>query len=325
MTGWGCLLGMFASYLKSRFGVRLCIMFCGLVSSTGLIVCAYATNVYLLLLGIILTGFMYLQENIALGIVPEYFDKYYNLAVNIYGFGSGLAVVVYPLLVQMAQDHYGWHGALLLLGALTTHSLIFGALIKHNKAEKSLSIPLIRDNPQGEIDKTNFILNLKFLTSILKRCDANLLTDPSFIFRVVLPGIANGYTVSGWLIYIVSFALSVGATRAEASLVATTGGIGLMIIRIALPFLNSIMTYRQLLYASSITMAASLALMTLFQSIPMLSVMSMIFCLGTGTLTTEIYIAARDVTEDDQYINAVSWFHLSFGFSMIAGGTLSGK
>ncbi|XP_072051463.1 monocarboxylate transporter 7-like [Amphiura filiformis] len=191
MTGWGCLLGMFASYLKSRFGVRLCIMFCGLVSSTGLIVCAYATNVYLLLLGIILTGFMYLQENIALGIVPEYFDKYYNLAVNIYGFGSGLAVVVYPLLVQMAQDHYGWHGALLLLGALTTHSLIFGALIKHNKAEKSLSIPLIRDNPQREIDKTNFILNLKFLTSILKRCDANLLTDPSFIFRVVLPGIAN--------------------------------------------------------------------------------------------------------------------------------------
>ena len=50
--------GLAAGGLVKKFGARFCLMTCGIISSTGLVVCACATKVHVLFLGLIFSGEM---------------------------------------------------------------------------------------------------------------------------------------------------------------------------------------------------------------------------------------------------------------------------
>ena len=270
---------------------------------------------------------MVLQENVAVGIVPSYFEKYYNVAVNVYCFGTALGIIIAPLIAQLLLDIYGWRGTILMLCGLHLHSIPFGALLYHNQQtgqteERSLLIS--SDNILSNENESLPILS-KMTDTILKSLTIDLITAPPFIARVLVPSIIYGYTLAAWAIYIVSFALSNGATMEQSAFVATSGGIGIAVIKPSLPALNTKFTYRQLMYTSSFTMAISLALSNISGSVAGLSMISFIFGMGFGMLGTETYIAAKDVAEEEQYVSAVAWCHLVYGFAMIAGATLTGK
>ena len=261
-----------------------------------------------------------------MGIVPEYFEKYYNTAVNVYCFGTSLAVIVSPLLTTMFLDKYGWRGAILMLCGLNLHSVPFGGFLKHNTSEKLKQSKKNTPLPSGTQNATHEESSkMRLSSSILKKFDIMLLTSVPFVARVMVPALVCGYTFGGWLIYIVSYALSHGSSIKEASFVSTCGGIGLAIIRIVMPFLSNIITYRQLLYISSFTMAIALALTTVFHTVAALCVTSLVYGMCHGVFGTQIYIAARDVTKEEQYVNAISWYHLVFGFSIVIGTTVTGK
>ncbi len=72
-------------------------------------------------------------------------------------------------------------------------------------------------------------------------------------------------------------------------------------------------------------MTLSLILTTLFHSFASLCVSSVIYGISIGILGVEIYIAIKDVAGEDQYVNAVAWFHLVDGLAMIVGATITGK
>ncbi|XP_072050060.1 monocarboxylate transporter 6-like [Amphiura filiformis] len=317
--GWGYSLGLSASALQKRFGARFCIMASGMVSSVGLIVCAFANDVTVLLLGLLLLGFMLLQENIAIGTIPEYFDKYYNTAVNVYCFGTAIAIMISPSITQFLLDIYGWRGTMLLLCGINMHSIPLGALFDSREDTKRTNdykiVPLGTNQSQAGV--------LRRFMNLLEAFDFDMIRTLPFVARIIIPGIVYGYTFAAWLIYIVSFALSNGSSMKEASVVATTGGIGLAIIRIALPYLNTLLPYRQLMYISSVSMTLSMVLHTVISSVLGMCLSSMIYGISIGMLGSEIYVAARDISNEDQYVNAVAWFHLVDGFAMISGATIS--
>ena len=268
---------------------------------------------------------MVLQENVAVGIVPSYFEKYYNIAVNVYCFGTALGIIIAPLIAQMLLDIYGWRGTILMLCGLHLHSVPFGALLYHNHQtgqtiERS---PLLSSDNNSLNGNESLPILPKMTDAIMKSLSIDLITAPPFIARVLVPSIIYGYTLAAWAIYIVSFALSNGATMEQSAFVATSGGIGIAVIKPSLPALNTKFSYRRLMYTSSFT-ATSLALSNIFGSVAGLSIISFIFGLGFGMLGTETYIAAKDVAKEDQYVSAVAWCHLVYGFAMIAGATLTG-
>ena len=148
---------------------------------------------------------MVLQENVAVGIVPSYFEKYYNVAVNVYCFGTALGIIIAPLITQFLLDIYGWRGTILLLCGLHLHSTPLGALLDNNQQSEQATekSPLLssddRNNSQSK--KTD---------AILKSLTIDLITAPPFIARALVPSIIYGYTLAAWAIYIVSFALRTG-------------------------------------------------------------------------------------------------------------------
>ena len=261
-----------------------------------------------------------------MGMIPEHFEKYYDTAVNVYLFGSAIGIIVSPLLTQMFLDLFGWRGAILMLCGINMQSIVAGAILKRSRPNQEEQLPEHRDHVSDDqnADAKPHSESLKTLKEIQKMFDVKLLVSLPYFVRIFVPSIANGYLITSWLIYIVSFALSNGASLKESSIVATWGGIGVAIIRLALPYLNSVLFYKHLMYISTVAMAVSLCLTTVFTSVAGMSACSLVFGLAFGMFSTEIYVALKDTVKEDQYYNAISWAHLAYGFAAVTGGSLTG-
>ncbi len=266
-----------------------------------------------------------IQENVVLGIVPRYFDKHYKLAVSIYSCGTALGIIVMPLVTQIFLDIYGLSGALLLIAGIGLHSLPCGALLDTNAAYQS-----IETEYHPLVSKDRAVVSLKEKSSTLwesinKSFGTQLFLNAPFIVRVLIPGIVYGYVFAGWLIYIVSLATVKELSLKDSSTVASFGGIGVLAIRMVLPLVHDVMTCKQLLYASSLIMASSLISTIMIPNFLGLSISSVWFGIGIGILGAEVYIAAKDVAEESEYINVIAWFHLFFGFASLLSGSITGK
>lgn len=274
---------------------------------------------------------MFLQEIIAVGVVPSYFDKYYYIAVATYSCGCGLGVIVMPVLTQTFLDIYGWRGTLLVLSGISMHYIPCGALInqrlEHNEHKAPL-LPSISDNNSNpyltrEASSTG-CFNPDSLREACGICCSPLLTNLPFLAQVFIPGFVWGYTLTGWLIYIVSFALSNKVSMRDASIVSTCGGIGQITLRALLPVLNKLMTYRHLMYLSSMLSAISLAATIFFNTFTGMCLMSLLFGAGVGILGSEIYIVIKEVTKKNEYLSAVALINWIHGIAAIASGFLTG-
>ena len=275
---------------------------------------------------------MLLQENVALGIIPEYFEKYYILALNLALLGSGLGIIVTPLITQLLRDIYGWRGALLLLAGINMHSLIVGALLKphHQQCDNYEIPPHKRRNSEYAMTMRPKPYLLQVLTSFYEATGGALLCNLSFIVQVIIASFVNGYLVTGWMIYIVSLATSKGASLKQASVIATCGGVGMLIGKISLPFfVHRFMTYKQALYMGSIITAVTACLLGLAPTVWGMGLSSALYGMGFGISGSEIQTAIKVITEElgcpDQYTNGVSWCHFSYGVSSIITGVITGK
>ena len=144
---------------------------------------------------------------------------------------------------------------------------------KQKSAEKQSLLPATTNLSSPE-RRTGYLSELSHTMLSLFR--SSLLTSVPFITQIVVPGFVWGYTYSGWLIYIVAFGFSNGMSIQEASILGTFGGTGLTSIRILLPLLNSFMTYKYLMYISSIISAVALTLTVFLENYTALCFMSIL-------------------------------------------------
>ena len=245
--------------------------------------------------------------------------------MGIYSCGTGLGIMVLPILTQFFLDIYGLRGTILLLCGLVCHSIPCGALLTRTKKNTDeTNKPLIKHTEQHS-EENEDIQKCGPFEDIGSAFGLQLLTKVSFVTEVLVPAFVWGYTITGWMIYMVSFAVSKGLSIREGSIVATSGGIGVVVIRIVIPLLHKIMTYKQIMYGSSVAVAISLSLTTMIDNFIALNVISVMYGLGNGALGGEVYISAKVNSEESEHFHAVSWFHLSYGLASILTGFVTGK
>lgn len=79
-----------------------------------------------------------------------YFDKKRALAVGICVCGSGVGAFVFPPLIQMTVDHFGWAASMLILAGLVLQVCIAGALMRTLEVEV---VEVIEVRPLGGEEK----------------------------------------------------------------------------------------------------------------------------------------------------------------------------
>ncbi|XP_072051921.1 monocarboxylate transporter 12-like [Amphiura filiformis] len=223
-------------------------------------------------------------------------------------------------ITQMFIDTYGWRGAMLLIGALNLHFVAAVALLNPTDQIRSrtYSYESLDKSNKREKDNTNRI------TSCFKDIiNISLLKNSSFIIVLIVSGISN-YSYNGWIVYLVSFAQSKGLSPNDAAIVATTSGVGALMIRLLMAILPGQTSHRQLLYVGSALVALSYAGFYFATSFPTVCAVSFILGVGLGILGTQLYVAANAIILEDDAVSAVAWMHVFLGIGYIISGYVTG-
>ena len=268
-------------------------------------------------------------ETVLIGILPQYFDRYCIVAVSASICGMSLGSMILPPISELLLERYGWRGALLILGGINVHLLASGVILKSVKRNKTDAVPLIEKRQRKDLKHKSKvdISGISFsgcFEAIRVFLELNLLRNISFVVVLIISGV-YGYTFAAWGIYIVSLLESKDLFTVQAVAVATAGGIGKLAVMMMMPPLNNRFGISFLMYLSSIIQFISMVMHCFIQSYTLLIPVSIVFGIGQGILSVEVYILGHQVAGEDKGVQAVTWIHLFYGLFGTFGGVITGN
>ncbi|XP_041481775.1 uncharacterized protein LOC121428946 isoform X1 [Lytechinus variegatus] len=130
-------LGLITVPLLRYFSVRLLTIIGGIFASGGLIAASFTTSAPQLTASLIAFGLGFVFIVLPTNSSPaDYFPDYFEIATGVLISGGSVGVMVMPWLFDIIIESYGWRGGLLLLGALNSHYILIGSLLKPTKSRR---------------------------------------------------------------------------------------------------------------------------------------------------------------------------------------------
>ena len=280
------------------------------------------------------TGLSIGAEAIVVGELSSYFHERYSIAIAISQTGLAAGIMTIPLLTQLLIDTYGWRGSMLLLGGINLHLVVSGALL-------TPVIPNLKDIKSIKERQSEHVMNKtmhqmqvnianehksSIVTSLIYYLDLPLFQNAAFISMFVY-SLGNSYCLTGWLIYLVPFAVDVGLPSYKAVSLSSYGGFGNLLGNILYPLLTKRFSSNQIiLFFSVISFLAILVYppFSVFDSYIGLVFASIIFGCARGVATLCMYQITKEGVEGDRATNAVTWLCVSHSIGAILSGFLSG-
>ena len=232
-------------------------------------------------------------------------------------------------MTQLLLDVYGWKGTLWILGALACHCIICGSFVWYFEKQRTRFCYLTKELHCGlQEDEQNteskFTILKKFRSITRGTLNVEVLKNSSF-HNVLVLAAASGWSFSSWIIYIIPHAEEKQLTPSTAVLLGTIGGIGNILGKLLYPVLKMFISNKSILYLTCVVCAVSLALDPLLNSFIGLAVSSSIYALSVGMLFTAGIAIMYEVIDNDDMIDAFSWFYFAYGTASMTGCFTSGK
>ena len=267
----------------------------------------------------------------------EYFHEHFGLANSFAMAGSSVGIIFLGPLTQIFVELYGWRGAMLLVGALVSHIIVFGALLRPpTKLLDHYNDYLLKDSEEDfmtdeqECDPPVDNSCKAWCLSIFKTIDCSLFRDPLFIIIAIVSTTIR-YSQMAWLIYLVPNVVSKGVPDLKASFVATTAGAGDIIGRL-LPGVFSSCSVQEVSISSKTVwtagmciLALSFALDALMESYTAMMVLGIFQGLGLGMTYSSTNVVLYDEFGKDRLVNAMGWVRGFGGVGRLIGGVVPGK
>ena len=303
-----------------------------------------------ILVGALITPFSF-STGIGLGLaltpgltmVSHYFDKRYSVANGLAYSGSGVGILVLAPLSQVLIAHYGWRGAMLIIGGLCFNVTVSGALLRplvssmpndekrrlnlkqiHRKKSTPL-LPLVSDHDNDEVDQTKSLHCCSTCCST-DYLGLSLFKDLSFVTLMIVQ-FCGRFTYMGWLIYLVPHAIEKGVEPLDATLIASVAGFTNIIARathgifVDRKWLTSI----QMLAMACILGAVSLLLDPLLLTFWTLLCSSLAYGLASGIIFPISVVAIKETIGIGRFPNALGWSYGFAGIGRMAAGFLTGR
>ncbi|XP_022104084.1 monocarboxylate transporter 12-like [Acanthaster planci] len=266
----------------------------------------------------------------------RYFTANYATVNGIATSGHSVGLIAIAPLTQVLLDTYGWRGALLLLGAISTHLGVCGFLLKEPSHEEARDnyLPIISSEDEPLTDTpTSSNAQRKSRLGILKdtvKAQGNLFgymvcSRASFWIATLTYGDPM-FLSSLWMIYFVSYAESKGFSGYEAVTFTTAAGIGNLVIKILIGFVvdRGWLKLRLGLLISIMTSSLALSTLPLVNSYWLMMVNALLFHGFNGGLASLSDIYTRELLGAEELVSAFSWMDLLAASIQLAFGFFPG-
>ncbi|XP_038071628.1 monocarboxylate transporter 12-like [Patiria miniata] len=324
-----CVTGIFARPLEVMFGTRTVVTVGGFIFGVSMIIASFSTSI------VMLTSILALAAGPALSVVNiltrallgRCFTTNYGSVVGIGTAGGAVGMITVGPFTQLLLDTYGWRGALLILGGLTTYLGVCGALLRSASTDETNDSyqPVstgANEEPQVGSSSAEETGNLKKSSRLSAFKDAFSAQMKHFGFSVcfkfsfwitAVPFICSRFASDQWMIYYVSQAEAKGFSPYDAVTFTTAGGVGNVISRILLGcFVDKGLLKLRPVIALVITLSALAILITPWvNSYWLMMTTSVIYCGGFGAEASLNDLYTRELLGPDLLACAFAWMELA--------------
>ncbi|XP_038059313.1 monocarboxylate transporter 12-like isoform X2 [Patiria miniata] len=317
------------SRLMGRWlGPGYVIMTCGAMIGVSVITASFATSpvhltcAFILPLGI---GFgisgVLIKEAIA-----RCFTTNYATATGIARTGDSIGLLMCAPIVQVFIDTYGWRGAMLLVGAISMHLLVCGALmLRAGAPSASRYQKLPADDGISEHPSQLPSRCTAFYKNLLQIFDIRLLSDFRY-WSVAIISCCTKYAFEMWVIYFVSQAQSNGFSLQDAATFVTVGGVGGLIAKLVQGFFldrGVISSFHLTAIAVAICSASYCATPWLTSYWPMMT-SSLLILTSSGALSCLQDVLSKQVLGVDLLVGTFGWTSFTGAILVFSLGYLPG-
>ena len=243
------------------------------------------------------------------------------------GYSVGLFVVA-PL-AQLFLNTYGWRGTMLLLGGISLHASVCGALIVTSEWRRpplqesgyqKLSLDEAPDHTRSESSCTSLC------GSITKNLNMELLVSARYWTAGVAECCCN-YTFIMWTVYFVSQAQSNGFSAEDAGVFVTSAGIGDLFAKLFVGFI----TGRGLMSSWTMATLSATFLSMLYCATPwvtsywLMILTSFLTLLNNGAFKPQMDVLIKELLPAESLVGAFGWTSLLTALLSFSLGFLPGK
>ncbi|XP_072030311.1 monocarboxylate transporter 13-like [Amphiura filiformis] len=312
----GGLFAVIANPFLKRFQPRLLLIVFAILIFIGFILCAFSSSwttfsiALIVVIGIPLRLSWYLM----LTSLADYFEKHYTVANSIAYLGSSVALVIFAPLTQYLLNTYGLKGTLLVLGSISLHVSICGAVLKSSKSYQNITYS------SDSNEENNFT---SYIWKVVKEIfDTKLFVQPLFL-AMLAAEFGTQYCFAGWVIYLVSYATSIGLSPYYATTLSASGGAGSFIGTLAISLIFKITDNTVYVFMSFLAIAGfSLLIYPLSSSFPILVAASFVFGMAVNACMVACMVLAKSLEGHQSSI--VAWIICASSFGRLLAGFLTG-
>ncbi|XP_067668374.1 monocarboxylate transporter 12-like [Haliotis asinina] len=317
------LTGPVASLVINSYDCRTCVLLSGVLGMLGFGASFFTRDIRLLFISYALvaglgTGFAQGGCMVSIG---YHFPKTSSIVSGLVTCGTGLGVMIHPVLIQHLLSQYGLHGAFLLNGGVMFNLCICAMLLQPSPFETQ------RKNERLQTGRKR--VSCRQIVQHLRENGVQfftVLTNTSFVM-LAFSYLCFSISISTLYLYLPDFFYKSGASLQDSSLVVSVSGTGSMISRILVGFAaNDTSIGSAVLYNCLPSLVATLILFLPLFSLSSVRILAFGFLTGlyTGGQFVCLLPLVLDTVDVKMLASGIGIMSFSYGIGTLIGPPIAG-
>ena len=258
-------------------------------------------------------------------VLQDYFPHDLSFANGIAFTGGAIGMILFPPFAEYLNNIFGWKSAMMILGATTFNVCVAGVIMRAPTTKDYATIK----QSESKSDEENLSKCEQFQRTFKSFFGFASIAQEPILVTYLAAFCLWSISAAGWVIFLVSYTVTLGYSAQTASFLSSMGGVGTLIGRLlSWPLTeHSFLTERTLFIVLSFGSAMTLAIYPFVTSYWLLTVISFFTGVFIGTPTPVVIMMLKELfpKDTDAFTGAVGLHYFALGIGLLSGGPLTGK
>ena len=242
-----------------------------------------------------------------------YFPRKFALVNGLTLTGGAVGMMAMPPITDTLINHYGLHGAMILIAAISSHCVLAGTMIR---------------TPKRLLSTSSQSRSRSWCDCIINVLDIRPFAAYERFMELQVVFLTSGAGLGAWTLFLVPSSIMQGISSLSAAYLSTIGGIGHLIGR----FVQGPLVDQNFVKDSNLfgLMSAICSVAFLFNIWLRVYYAMGISAFLVGFATGMQYVLCLNITKTlithhDMVLAGIGWTHLAVGIGKVAAGPIVGK